>query len=245
MEEKDAKFKKVDDPKKLEEMGNAETKAEKKADKKANKEAKKKEKAQKKAENVGGKAKNKTATIVAIIVIVVLAIAIAISVYFTLNSPKANLNYILTALKDADFSKIENYSQLLSSSGIIDGENINQDAQKLLFEKLEWNIKSVEQDGDTATVELEVTNKDFRKIISNYMQKALTSAFNGQDTSDETMSNYLMDALKDDSVGTTTVTQTIKMVKQNGKWGVADAESFIYALLPGLSDAINSIGQIN
>ena len=235
MEEKEAKFKKVDDPKKLEEMSNSETKAEKKATKKASKETKKKEKSQKTT-------KNKTAAIVAIVVLVVIIIAIAASVLFSLNSPKASLNYILTALRDADFSKIENYNRLLSSSGIINGDSINQDTQKLLFEKLEWKINSVEQEGDNATVEVEITNKDFQKIISNSMQKALASAFNGEDMSDETVSNYLIEELQDDSVGTTTVTRTIQMVKQDGKWGVTDAKSLIEALLPGLSETINSIG---
>ena len=55
------------------------------------------------------------------------------------------------------------------------------------------------------------------------------------------MKNYLMDELKNEEIGVVTESKTITMKKKDGKWGIEDVESTIYALLPGFQEALEAI----
>lgn len=221
-EEKKAEFKKVEENKKTE----------------------KKQDNSKGAKAAETKKSNKTALWIIIGIIVVVAIAAIVGVAAILSNkstPTGTLEQILTALKTNDYSKVENYKELIGSSGVLEDSELDQEAQKLLFEKLEWNIKEENVDGDTATIELEITNKDFKTVIKNYMQTVLKIAFSGQEINEEQMTNYLLDELKNEEVGLVTENQTIVMKKVDEKWEIEDLEEFMNALMPGLSDAMESI----
>lgn len=130
---------------------------------------------------------------------------------------------------------------MLSGSGLFDEEDSNTEAQKLLFEKLEWNIKEEKVEGDTATINLDITNKDFKQIIDNYTQRIIKAAFGEEELSDEQIEKYLIEELGNEEVQNTTVSQTITMNKVDGKWTIADVENTVYVLLPGLSEAMEAL----
>lgn len=119
-------------------------------------------------------------------------------------------------------------------------QNFNEEAQKLLFNKLEWKIQNEKEEGDTATVEVEITNKDFKTIINNYMQKAIKTAFSGQNVSEEEMTNYLIEELNKEDIQTVTSNQTITLEKREGKWEPTQDNDFVDILLPGFNEAINA-----
>ena len=83
----------------------------------------------------------------------------------------------------------------MNISGLTNKDNMDIETQKLFFDKLEWNIKNTNIENDTANVEIEVTNKDFKTIIGNYMQKALKAVFSGNDLSNSQMESYLKEEL--------------------------------------------------
>ena len=97
---------------------------------------------------------------------------------------------------------------------------------------------------DKEILEVEITNKDFDKIISNYTQEALKIAFSGQSFTAEEQNNTLKEQLKNEEIGTKTVTTTIQLIKQDGKWRVQADENLVNSLLPGLQEAINSLNSI-
>lgn len=134
--------------------------------------------------------------------------------------------------------KAGTYAQEILSGIMQADNNIEAEAQKLFFEKLEWKILNEKEEEDTATVEVETTNKDFKTIMVNYMQKALKAALSGNTNKDE-ISNYLMEELRNQEVQTVTNTYTITLQKQEGKWEVTDEETFLEAVLPGLQEAIS------
>lgn len=181
--------------------------------------------------------------IIAIILIAVIAVLACKVLTKINNTPKETLDLILTELKKGDYDKIENYQELIEDSSLLNGEASNKENQKLLFEKLEWNIKDEQINEDTANVTVEITNKDFKKIISNYTQKVIKAALSSEDFSEDELINLLIEELKDESNGTATTEQTIKMKKVDGKWNIDDSESAIYALLPGLQDALNDLNS--
>ena len=221
-EEKKVEFKKVDENKKTEKNHDN----------------------QKGAKVAETKKSNKTALWIIIGIIVIVAIAAIIGVTAILSNsstPQGTLEQILTALKTNDYSKVENYKELIESSEVLEDSEIDEEAQKLLFEKLEWNIKEEKIDGDTATIELEITNKDFEAVIKNYMQTVLKIALSGQDINEEEITNYLLDELRKEDVELVTENHTIVMNKIGGNWEIEDMDIFMNTLMPGLSNAMESI----
>lgn len=219
----------------------AEKKEEKRvADKKTTSEVKKESKKQeapkdtnKKFEKAKGeKKKNNTGIIIGVAIVVVVVVAILAYIFLMADSPKKSVETMLGDLKSG------NYNQTVISD--LSEEDFDEEAQKLLFDKLEWKVQNVKEEGDTATVEVEITNKDFKTVIANYMQKVLKLAFSGESITEEEMTNYLIEELKNDGIETVTSNQTIILKKQDGKWEVSEENDFVNILLPGFNEAISA-----
>ena len=180
-----------------------------------------------------------------VIAIIVIAIVILLTVMIAISStPKKSVDGMLSYLKAGEFEKVQefvDYNQLISSTNTFNTEDLNVDTQKLFFERLEWKVGKVTEENDNATIEVEITNKDFKTIISNYMQEMLKLAFSGQNLSDEQMDNYLIEDLKSEDVQMTTVTGTIQANKQEGEWKIVVDDQLLNVLLPGLQEAIDSL----
>ena len=217
-----------------------EEKNEKETTKKANTTpVKKQEKKQKKKKSKNAKWAGIVIAIIVIAIVILLTVMIAIS-----STPKKSVDGMLSYLKAGEFEKVQefvDYNQLISSTNTFDAEDLNVDTQKLFFERLEWKVGKVTEENDNATIEVEITNKDFKTIISNYMQEMLKLAFSGQNLSDEQMDNYLIEDLKSEDVQMTTVTGTIQANKQNGEWKIVVNDQLLNVLLPGLQEAIDSL----
>ena len=193
---------------------------------------------------VENKKSKKAPIITAIVIIAIIILAIVLYVAFA-NGPKGVVEGMFSALKNGDYDKVNeyiNYNEVISSSDVLDSESLDQETMNLLFDKLSWKVTETTQEENTANVTVEVTNKNFKTIIANYMQNALRVAFSGQELSDAEMENYLLEELRNEDVETTTTTQTINLTKQDGKWVINTTDTnLIDILLPGLSEAVNSL----
>ena len=242
-EVKEAKKEKVEQPKfnkvsgkdlkKETEMNHIEDKKEKKQ----NKEKKEgKEKGSKKVGYwVGG------------IILLVVVLAIVTALLLLPATPEKTVEGMLNSLKNADFESVNkyvNYEDIVNESEMLQNSEMDEETQSLLFDKLTWKILNISKEENTASVEVEITNKDFDQIISNYKQEALRIAFSGESFTEEDQNNKLKEQLKNEEIGTKIVTTTIQLVKQDGEWKVQADESLVNALLPGLQEAINSLNSI-
>ena len=193
---------------------------------------------------VENKKSKKAPIITAIVIIAIIILAIVLYVAFA-NGPKGVVEGMFSALKNGDYDKVNeyiNYNEVISSSDVLDSESLDQETMNLLFDKLSWKVTETTQEENTANVTVEVTNKNFKTIIANYMQNALRVAFSGQELSDAEMENYLLEELKNEDVETTTTTQTINLTKQDGKWVIDTTDTnLIDVLLPGLNEAVNAL----
>ena len=188
----------------------------------------------------------KKAPIIITIIIIIIVLVLAILLFMLLaNGPKSVIEGMFNALKNGNYEEVNeyvNYEEMISSSEILDSESLDEETMNLLFDKLDWKIIETTQEENTANVTVEVTNKNFKTIIANYMQNALRVAFSGQELSDAEMENYLLEELRNEDVEMTTTTQTISLTKQNGKWVINTTDTnLINILLPGLSEAVNSL----
>lgn len=171
--------------------------------------------------------------IMSVVAIIVVLMVILVIMAMGNHSPKKVVEKTLQDMKTGS------YAQDMLSALVQGEDNLNAEGQKLLFEKLEWKVLNEKQEGETATVEVEITNKDFKTIMGNYMQKALKAAISGN-TSEKEMTNYLIEELRNEEVQTVTQNHIISLEKKDGKWEVVEDENFVNSVLPGLYDAINA-----
>lgn len=224
-----------------------EKKPEPKFEKVSKKEADKIEKAEKKGTKKTEKSGNKKTWVptVAITAVVIAIIAILTAMIVTSSDPKKSVEGLLTNLKAGDFAKAQEY--LSGDEASLTDVSTDQEAQKALFSKLAWKVKKVNQESDKATVEVEITNKDFQTVVNNYAKKVVSAAKeaigNGStaNISEQDFQSYFVDELKNDQIQTTTVTKTINVVKTDKKWKVVSDDALVSAILPGLNDAINQL----
>ncbi len=228
------KFNKVSgkDLKKEKEMNAVENKKANKTSKKENKENKNNKKV---GYWVGG------------VIILLIVLAIVTALLLLPETPEKTVDGMLNSLKNADFESVNkyiNYDEVVNQSEMLKDSEMDQETQSLLFNKLSWKIMNITKEADKASVEVEITNKDFEQIISNYTQEALKIAFSGESFTEEEQNNKLKEQLKNDQIQTKTVNTTIQLIKQEENWKVQADENLVKALLPGLQDAINSLNSI-
>ena len=229
------KFSKVSgkDLKKETEMNHIENKKEKKQNKE------KKENKEKGSKKVGYWVGGVLLLLVVLVIVTALLLLPA--------TPEKSVEGMLNSLKNAYFESVNkyvNYEEIVNESEMLQNSEMDEETQSLLFDKLTWKISNISKEDNTASVEVEITNKDFNQIITNYTQEALRIAFSGESFTQEEQNNKLKEQLKNEGIGTKTVTTTIQLVKQDGEWKVQADESLINALLPGLQEAINSLNSI-
>ena len=224
-----------------------EKKSEPKFEKVSKKEADKIEKAEKKGSKKTEKGENKKTWVptVAITAVVIAIIAILTAMIVTSSDPKKSVEGLLTNLKAGDFAKAQEY--LSGDEANLTDVSTDQEAQKALFNKLAWKVKKVNKESNKATVEVEITNKDFQTVVNNYAKKVVNAAKeaigngNAANISEQDFQSYFIEELKNEQIQTTTVTKTINVEKTDKKWKVVSDDALVSAILPGLNDAINQL----
>ena len=107
--------------------------------------------------------KSNNGVMIAGVVVVAIIIAIVIYMLVMIDSPKKALDKMFKEIKEGVTE--EEIGELLQE------EDFNEDTRKAIFENLSWKILSEKEEGETAVVEVEVTNKDFATIINNFKEK--------------------------------------------------------------------------
>ena len=242
-EVKEKKKEKVEEPK-FSKVSGKDLKKETEMNHIENKKEKKQNKEKKESKEKGSK---KVGYWVGGIVLLVVVLVIVTALLLLPATPEKTVEGMLNSLKNADFESVNkyvNYEEIVNESEMLQNSEMDEETQSLLFDKLAWKILNISKEENTASVEVEITNKDFDQIISNYTQEALRIAFSGESFTQEEQNNKLKEQLKNEEVGTKTVTTTIQLVKQDNEWKIQADESLVNALLPGLQEAINSLNSI-
>ena len=242
-ETKEVKKEKVEEPK-FSKVSGKDLKKETEMNHIENKKERKQNKEKKESKEKGSK---KVGYWVGGIVLLLVVLAIVTALLLLPATPEKTVEGMLNSLKNADFESVNkyvNYEDIVNESEMLQNSEMDEETQSLLFDKLAWKILNISKEENTASVEVEITNKDFDQIISNYTKEALKIAFNGESFTQEEQNNKLKEQLKNEEIGTKTVTTTIQLTKQDREWKVQPDESLINALLPGLQEAINSLNEI-
>lgn len=199
---------------------------------------------------------NKLAWIIVIIAVVVIAVIAIVATILFGNNPEKTIDETFTALKEGNMDVLMEYTSTEGTDnsftnelteGLTSGtENTELEKEMLdsCFSQLEWKIAETKKDGDTAVVTVDITNKDFsnvmQEIFSEMMAQAFASAFTGQEmTEEDTM--QLMKEKIDEVTATTTNTEEINMVKEDGIWKFSNSDELANMLLPGFASGLESM----
>ena len=204
-----------------------------KAETKKNETKKVETKTDAKVKKEGDNKKSNSGIIVAVVIVVLVLIALVAYCIFMADSPKRAVE---TMFNDA---KMNNFTQSVLAK-LTEEDLINQEAQKAMFSNLSWKItKEEKQDENTATVEVEVTNKDFKTIIGNFKNKIIKAAINGESIDEAKTEEYLIAEMNNSEIENVTNTHNIVVKKQDGKWQVSEEDNDIdNILLPGFYETL-------
>ena len=166
-------------------------------------------------------------------VLIVVAVIILLTVMIvTTSSPKQAVDGLLNNLREGDFEKAKEF---LSGEDLLEEDEYNEEIKDLFFDKLSWKVVKVTEEKETANIEIEITNKDFKTIMGNYMAKVLKEALSGEQNQ-EKLENELMEELKNEETTTITSTQNMQAIKEGKKWKIVSNEQLINVLLPGFKE---------
>lgn len=184
--------------------------------------------------------------VLAIVIIVVLAV---LGVTRLIDKkPDESVKSFVEALKVGDFETAQKYTsdETWTALEIADNsEDEDLEMMKLYFKCLDIKVVQVTKSRNQAIVKAEITNKDLKTILGNYIQEALKLALQNISSKEdqETMENQLKEYFKSqfESEEITNVTNTVDIVlnKVDGQWKVVVDENLRDALLPGLSEVSN------
>lgn len=195
--------------------------------------------------------------IIGLIIIVVIAV-ISVLGYFVMLKVEQNkvenlIDEMFTNLKSGEDNsqKQEVLEEIKSSSN---GENSTENSidHVILFNKLNYSIIENKTNFNEASVIMDITNKDMKKILGNYLVRAFQLAFANaftptysEEQMNEELANYLKEQIESDEIENITTNITLYLEKQDGKWIVKEEskKELINAILPGFVDAVNQINE--
>lgn len=201
---------------------------------------KKDKKAKPKKENKG--------MVVRILVIAIILLLIIALIYLAMKTPEKALTSMLKDLKSGDIEGVNQYVNfeeisLKSALDMTESEEFSE-KDKAFYESLEWDVKSVKKENDTATIEIEATNKDYETIFKNYIQSMFQKFINNENVSGDEELQLLLDELNKDTIGTRTVTENVTLTKVDGKWKITVDDNLMQVIYPGLEEGSNSISNL-
>ncbi len=183
------------------------------------------------------------------LVIAILVIALIVTgIIFFIKTPYFAVMKTFNALKSGNIEKINSYvdyNTLMDSlvEGLNTGDTMS-DLEKNCFSEFKYKINSFKVEGDTATVTVETTNKNFRNALTKWTQTIYQRFINGNEISNEQGITILNEYLSDESIGTMSVTNELTLNKVENKWQLEIDDNLKDAVFPGLSEVVNSIDAL-
>lgn len=191
------------------------------------------------------KVKGKKGRWIALSIALICIVAIVVGTVFFLKTPYYALMKALNAMKNEDINIINKYlsydSLMDSVSGSLKvGEEMSE-FEKNCFSDFTFKINTVKVEGDTAIINVDTTNKNFRNAVTKWTQNIYQKFINGEEISNEEGIKLLNECLEDASIGTITTNKDITLTKVDGKWIINVDEELRDAIFPGISEVINSM----
>lgn len=136
------------------------------------------------------------------------------------------------------------YQKLL---GILDKEILNEEEIRKvgldieLFKELNWNIEDIKVERNQAVVIVEVTNKDYKEVITQWLKKIIKEQSNGNQLTNELCLEKLKESVTDKKLSTKTIIKKVLLKRDDkAEWKVIVNDDLGSALFPGI-ESVNSV----
>lgn len=195
--------------------------------------------------NSNGKNVIKLKSILFFIIITGLVITLIISI----NKKKEDftkqeeiINQAFSALKTTNINEVNKYTNYNKIICGLDESILNQEEvseiEKNLFNTMEWSIEKIKKEDNNTVAIIEVTNKDFKMIITEWLQEIVNRKTNGEDISNEVGLKVLENILKNNNYGTQTVIKKVKIDKDSKIEVNDDLINLLYSGIESVSNAL-------
>lgn len=155
-------------------------------------------------------------------------------------SPEDTVKEALAELKNNNIEEFKNY---MIDADDFDDEEID-DSLVLLVKNLKIEINGSTVDGDSATVNADITNTNFAIVMEEFLSQAMSlameNAFSEEPVSEDEMEamaeDILLEILERDDIEMVTTEADISLEKKDGVWKIEYNEELQNALFSGISD---------
>jgi len=190
------------------------------------------------------KEKSNFGKIIKFILFLIIIAAIILGIVYIRNLKKdkiqvtQNVNSLFESLKELNKEQIEkyvNYKMIVSGLDemIINEDNENSELQKELFKDISWSIESVNINGKEAVAIVEMTNKNFKNILTKWMKEIVKEKTEDNEISEKVALEKLKEVLKDETVRKTII-KKIKLEKNEDEWKIEVNDDLIDLIFPGI-----------
>ena len=185
---------------------------------------------------------------IVIVVLLLILIALVLLVAYTSITPRMAVNNTFTNLKNGKVSNWNiNYDELINvlDAGIRQGNGKMTELEQNCFNSIEWSITGESVENQTATVNVEVTTKNFRQVLLNWIEKISVKLETQEDISNEENIALLAESVKQDNVETITTVATLNLERKGFTWKIIIDENLIDAIYPGLNQVLEVMEQLS
>lgn len=185
---------------------------------------------------------------IVIVVLLLILIALVLLVAYTSITPRMAVNNTFTNLKNGKVSNWNiNYDELIAvlDAGIRQGNGKMTELEQNCFNSIEWSITGESVENQTATVNVEVTTKNFRQVLLNWIEKISVKLETQEDISNEENIALLAESVKQDNVETITTVATLNLERKGFTWKIIIDENLIDAIYPGLNQVLEVMEQLS
>lgn len=182
-----------------------------------------------------------------IILVLVVCIIVGVSIsFFLFNGNRkvlSTINNVFTELKNhnkEEAKKYIDYEGLLCSIDDIFATEDNKEVENVaneLFKNIEWKVENVEIKENKASAVIEVTNKDFKYVITRWIKEIVVSKSTNKEITDELILQKLEKALKEETTNKTVI-KKVTLNKEENEWKLQVDEDLRDLVYPGIDSVI-------
>lgn len=195
----------------------------------------------------------KSGYILKFVVVGIILFSIILFIYLYMNNkqeekePEKILNEAFTNLKNLDKDEINktlDYDSLLSSLDemIVSEENDTEELEKMLFESLTWTIENIEVEENEAVAIVEMTNKNFKNILTNWLKNIVYEKENGKVITNQVALDNFEDAISDET-STKTIIKKVQLTKEDNNWKIVINDDLRDLIFPGIDTVISTLEE--
>lgn len=164
------------------------------------------------------------------------------------KQPTDIVNKFFTALKENNSqiaNEFSNYEELIESfDTMIMQEDYNiSNVKNELFKEITWTVEDVKIENDNTTVIVEVTNKNFKNVITKWMKEIVILKSVGEEMTNEIALQKLEKVISQENEYKTII-KKITLNKKSEKWMIQVDDELRDLVYPGIDSVIEVLNSI-